>query len=204
MAFDEGARDDFAAVGTCARFITGHEEVDDKTIPIYRYEVNAKAYMQKDSLRDLTVEPFATWIYNEQVFLSEETSRQMRKDMLEECERLSISRVAYDPNNSKAISQDLAHEGIEPVKFAQRSYMYSEPIKDFLSDLKRGKITHNGNPVLHWMATNAIIVKDADDKWRFDKGSSADKIDMVVAILMAYFVCKISPSRCLNLPPALF
>ena len=204
MAFDEGARDDFAAVGKCARFVTGYEEVEEKTIPVYRYEVDAKAYMQSDSLRDLKAEPFATWIYNDQVSLSDETSRQMRKDMIEECALLCIDRVAYDPNNSKAISQDLAHEGILPIKFAQRSYMYSEPIKDFLSDLKRGKITHNGNPVLQWMATNAIIIKDADDKWRFDKGNSSDKIDMIVAILMAYFVCRNAPSRSASLPPALF
>jgi phage terminase large subunit-like protein len=45
------------------------------------------------------------------------------------------------------------------------------------------------------MATNAVIVKDSEDKWRFDKGNSIDKIDMIVAAVMAFRVCQLAPQR---------
>jgi phage terminase large subunit-like protein len=128
----------------------------------------------------------------------------MRTDILHEMEEMGISTAAYDPSNAKLLAEEIIAGGFQAVSMAQKAYMFNEPIREFLHLLKIGRIKHDGHPVLAWMATNAIIVADADGKWRFDKGNSNDKIDMIVAIVMAFRVCCLAPSRCITLPPAIF
>lgn len=201
LGIDVGARDDFAAFGTCARFIVGEETVIDekegteKTVPVYRYEVKAKAYMASDTLRDLKSEPFATWIYNEQMHTHQQPLIQMRSDILNEMEELGIQTAGYDPSNAKLLAEEIIASGFQAASIAQKAYMFNEPIREFLHLLKIGRIKHDGHPVLAWMATNAIIVADADGKWRFDKGNSEGKIDMIVAVVMAFRVCCLAETR---------
>jgi phage terminase large subunit-like protein len=209
LGIDVGARDDFAAYGTCARFFVGEETIVDekegeKVVPIYRYEVKAKAYMASDTVRDLTVEPFAGWIYNEQMHSAQQPLIKMRTDILHDMEENGITTAAYDPSNAKLLAEEIIASGFQAASMAQKAYMFNEPIREFLHLLKIGRIRHDGHPVLAWMATNAIIVKDADDKWRFDKGNSSDKIDMIVATVMAFRVCCLAQSRYLSAPQVLF
>jgi phage terminase large subunit-like protein len=160
--------------------------------------------MASDTVRDLKVEPFASWTYNEQMYVSQQPLIQMRTDILNDMENLGIETTAYDPSNAKLLSEEVIAAGFKAVSMTQKAYMFNEPIREFLHLLKIGRIKHDGHPVLAWMATNAVIVKDADDKWRFDKGNSADKIDMIVAVVMAFRVCCLAQSRCVHLPPAIF
>lgn len=209
LGIDVGARDDFAAYATCARFLVGEETIIDekegeKVVPVYRFEIKASAYMASDTLRDLKAEPFATWIYNEQMHTHMQPLIKMRTDILHDMEEQGIQTAAYDPSNAKLLSEEIIAGGFLAVSMAQKAYMFNEPIREFLHLLKIGRITHDGQPVLAWMACNAIIIADADGKWRFDKGNSQDKIDMIVAVVMAFRVCCLAQSRCINLPPALF
>jgi len=192
---DVGSRDDFAAYATCARFKIGEEVKDDKVLPVYNFEIKANAYIASDTVRDLKVEPFASWIYDEQIHSSQQPLIKMRTDILEEMEKTGIETIAYDPSNAKLLAEEIISEGFKAVSMTQKAYMFNEPIREFLHLLKIGRIKHDGHPVLAWMATNAVIVKDADDKWRFDKGASADKIDMIVAVVMAFRVCCLAETR---------
>jgi len=57
---------------------------------------------------------------------------------------------------------------------------------------------HDGDPVLAWMMTNLIIVKNSRDQWMPDKGSSVQKIDIAVAVLMAISECLYSDKASVN------
>jgi len=48
-----------------------------------------------------------------------------------------------------------------------------------------GKLAHGGNPVLRWMASNVSIGKDAADNWKPSKKRSPERIDGIVAMIMA-------------------
>jgi phage terminase large subunit-like protein len=48
-----------------------------------------------------------------------------------------------------------------------------------------GKIGHAGQPVLRWMAGNVSIEKDAADNWKPSKKKSIERIDGIVALIMA-------------------
>jgi phage terminase large subunit-like protein len=49
----------------------------------------------------------------------------------------------------------------------------------------QGKIRHRGNPILRWMFTNVAVRENATGLSRPDKAKSADRIDGVVAMIMA-------------------
>ena len=46
-------------------------------------------------------------------------------------------------------------------------------------------MNHGGNPVLAWMADNLVATSDPAGNLKPDKGKSSEKIDGVVALLMA-------------------
>lgn len=195
-AWDMGGQDDLAALGFCARFDTGEQNVD-KT-PIYRYEIDAKAYINSDAERDITAEPWATWVRQGLLVSHSQEINEMRNEIVREFHVNLIRSWAYDPANSRDFAQSLEPEGIEVVKFWQNAGMWTEPMTNFLRDLKKGRIIHDGNGLLGWAAGNMVTVnmsKAASVQVMPDKRSSPDKIDPIVAVIMAYRLATIAPPR---------
>ena len=64
--------------------------------------------------------------------------------------------------------------------------MFNEPIQELQDAVDNGDISHDGDPVLRWAVGNAICVSDRQDRMMYDKATSVDKIDPVVALTMAF------------------
>ena len=72
-----------------------------------------------------------------------------------------------------------------PVPFGQ-GYASMSPAAKHLEKLLLGRqISHGGNAVLAWMASNVAIKRDPADNIKPDKGKSSDRIDGIVALVMA-------------------
>ena len=61
----------------------------------------------------------------------------------------------------------------------------SPAAKQFENLLLGRQIAHGGNPVLAWMASNVAIKRDPVDTIKPDKARSRDRIDGLVALVMA-------------------
>ena len=59
------------------------------------------------------------------------------------------------------------------------------PTKKLEELVLAGKLAHSGNPVLRWMASNVSIEQDAADNWKPSKKKSFERIDGIVALIMA-------------------
>ena len=68
----------------------------------------------------------------------------------------------------------------------QRAAHYGEPIEQFLEALADGRIRHNGDAVLRWCALNLAVKAGYGGGWMPDRKDSRDKIDAIVAVLMAF------------------
>ncbi|HUS39556.1 MAG TPA: terminase TerL endonuclease subunit [Pirellulales bacterium] len=190
---DLGARDDLAAWALVARFATGEVTRDDQ--PEYRFEIRGQAYIADDTHRDIRKQPFATWIHNGLIRKSRFPINELRADLVEQCEIFGISDIAYDPYNGQHFSEQIAAEGIAIAKMAQTYSMFNEPINTFHQALIDGRITHDGNPLLRWCVGNAVIARDRTDRWMLDKRDSNEKIDPVVAMVMAYWRASVTPTK---------
>jgi phage terminase large subunit-like protein len=78
-------------------------------------------------------------------------------------------------------------EGISlPVTGFQQGFVTMGPAVDaFETALFSGMLQHNGNPVLTWQASNLVVETDAAGNRKPAKNKSVDKVDGLVAAIMA-------------------
>ena len=92
---------------------------------------------------------------------------------------------AYDRWNSSQTIIDLQNEGMECNPFGQGYGSMSAPTKEFEKLVLTGKIEHFGNPVLRWMLASTLVKTDPAGNIKPDKEKSTQKIDGIVAAIMA-------------------
>lgn len=100
-------------------------------------------------------------------------------------EQVRIKEIAYDPWNATHLVNDLVGDGATMVEFRQGTKSFNPPIGLMEKLLAEAMIGHGGNPVLAWMADNLVYRTDANLNKAPDKKSSPEKIDGMVAKLMA-------------------
>ena len=98
---------------------------------------------------------------------------------------LNIRKIAFDRYNATQIGIDLVNDGVDIAPFGQGFVSMSAPTKQLEILARQGKIWHNGDPVLRWAISNVELRIDPAGNIKADKGHSADKIDPVVALVMA-------------------
>ncbi len=103
--------------------------------------------------------------------------------------RYHILEIAVDRWNATQMIQNLEGVGFTMVPFGQGFASMSTPTKEFYRLLMEGKIIHAGHPVLRWMAGNVVIETDAAENIKVTKAKSKEKIDGIVASIMALDRC---------------
>lgn len=83
------------------------------------------------------------------------------------------------------MATDLMADGHTVVAFGQGFLSMAAPCKQLEETVLGGKLHHGGNPVLRWMNSNIAIAQDPAGNKKPDKARSRDKIDGIVAGLMA-------------------
>lgn len=101
-----------------------------------------------------------------------------------------VISIGFDRWNATQLVNDLLGEGVPLVKTGQGFLTMSPAMKEIQRLVllgKRGdpKLTHGGNPVMHWMVDNLAVASDAAGNVKPDKASSAEKIDGVSALCNA-------------------
>ena len=100
-------------------------------------------------------------------------------------EMFDIQIVAYDRWNASQIVIDLTEEGCPMIPVGQGYKTMSPSTKEFETLIISGKVRHGGNPVLRWMMSNVVLTFDAAANVKVDKSKSNEKVDGVIACLMA-------------------
>lgn len=100
-----------------------------------------------------------------------------------------IREIAFDRWGATQVSQDLEGMGFTVVPFGQGYKDMSPPTKEFYKLLMEGRIQHGGQPVMRWMAGNVVVDTDPAGNIKPTKQKSAEKIDGIVAAIMALDRC---------------
>jgi len=100
-------------------------------------------------------------------------------------EKYQIKEIPFDRWGSQQIVPHLEMMGFTVLMFGQGWKSMSNPTKAMLREILKGTLRHNGNPVLTWMADNLMVITDAKANVQPDKEKSTEKIDGIVALIMA-------------------
>ena len=103
--------------------------------------------------------------------------------------RYHILEIAFDRWGATQMEQDLEGMGFTVVPFGQGYASMSPPTKEFYKLLMEGRIQHGGNPVMRWMAGNVVVDTDPAGNIKCTKAKSPEKIDGIVAAIMALDRC---------------
>lgn len=106
-----------------------------------------------------------------------------------------LEQVGYDPWNATHISTQLTGEGVEMVEFRQGYASLSEPTKSLETLVLGRKLAHLGNPVLTWCASNLVVKEDEAGNIKPDKSKKTEKIDGIVAAIMAIGLAQTAPAE---------
>lgn len=101
-------------------------------------------------------------------------------------EAYGIQEIAYDPWAAQQLATQLGEtDGFTMVAMRQGYASLSEPAKEFERLVVSRKLYHGGHPILRWMASNVAKTEDPAGNIKPDKGKSREKIDGIVAAIMA-------------------
>lgn len=95
--------------------------------------------------------------------------------------------LAYDEWNATQLATELDDLGVPLVEYRQGMKSLSPPTKELENWISQGPaiFQHGGNPVLDWMASNVVIRTDDAENRKPVKKKSKEKIDGIVALIMA-------------------
>ena len=133
-------------------------------------------------------------IWEKQGYLMATEGNVIHYDFIEKficdlAEKYHILEIAVDRWNATHMIQNMEDAGFTMVPFGQGFASMSTPTKEFYRLLMEGQIVHAGHPVLRWMAGNVVIETDAAENIKVTKAKSKEKIDGIVASIMALDRC---------------
>lgn len=109
----------------------------------------------------------------------------VKADILRRTAEYDLRSSAYDRWNASQTIIDLQNEGMTCNPFGQGYGSMSAPTREFEKLVLTGRIEHFGNPVLRWMLASTVVKSDPAGNIKPDKERSTQKIDGIVASIMA-------------------
>ena len=106
-------------------------------------------------------------------------------DIRADLETYDVQEVCFDPWGAIQISQNLLKDGAPVVHVGMTVKNLSEPMKELESLIIKRRFHHPKNPVLDWNASNVVAKVDANDNIFPRKETADNKIDGVVAVILA-------------------
>jgi len=133
--------------------------------------------------------PYLTWAREELITTTPGNVidyKHIRQQVNELADMYEVQQIGYDPWNAQMLAQQLQDEdGLPLVEFRQGYRSMNEPTKYFEGLVMKNELRHGGNSVLRWMASNVTVRTDPAGSIKPDKQKSTEKIDGIVASVMA-------------------
>lgn len=110
---------------------------------------------------------------------------RIEEDIRDDLSRFDVKGIAYDPWNALQLATNLGNDGAPMVEYRNTVQNFSDPMKSLEALVQDKRVNHDGNPVLRWMMENVVAKLDAKDNIFPRKERYENKIDGVVALIMA-------------------
>jgi len=179
VSFDLASKVDIAA-----RAQLFEREVDD----VRHYYAFLRYYLPESTVEESGNSQYRGWVRDGRMVTTDGNIIDfavIEEELKELVSRYEIREVPYDPFHATEFSTRMAAEGLPMVEMRPTVLNFSEPMKQLEALVLSGRFHHDGDPVLAWMVSNVVCHIDAKDNIYPRKERQENKIDGVVAVLMA-------------------
>lgn len=111
----------------------------------------------------------------------------IRKKINDLSRDFDIREICFDRWNSSDIVKNLEDDGFEMTECGQGFASMNAPTKRFMELVLNDELAHGADPVLRWMVSNVMVRMDPAGNIKPDKEKSKEKIDGIVATVMAMY-----------------
>ena len=165
---------------------------DDEVVHLLPFVFTPLANIEERSTKDRA--PYAQWARDDQMIgvpgnsVDYEWVAAYLRDVFDEM-GIQIDTLCYDRWRielfQKACNEVAAFQGVRWEAIGQGFKDFSPRLESFQAKLLDGKIRHGAHPLLNMAASNAIAVSDPAGSRKIDKSKSTQRIDPLVAAVMA-------------------
>lgn len=109
----------------------------------------------------------------------------IQRQIIKDSKTFNLQGIGADKWNLEFLRQKLEADGLDIVEYGQGLRDFSAPSKEFEALIVDQNLRHGDNPILNWAAGHVTIYEDGNGNIRPDKKKSTEKIDPIVASIMA-------------------
>jgi len=145
-------------------------------------------YLPEATVEQTANEHYGGWMRDGRLIVTEGEIidfNRIKDDILELCSQFHVEEVAYDPHQATMLVTELMTEGVPVVEMRPTVLNFSEPMKTLDALIRAKQIRHDDDPVMTWMVSNVVAREDAKENVYPRKERAENKIDGVVALIMA-------------------
>jgi phage terminase large subunit-like protein len=152
-----------------------------------RVAVRCRFWVPASALTAFPNRPYDVWRRAGQLVVTEGTTTdqdQVEADIVGLCRESGVLEVAYDKRFAQQMALHFEGAGLTAIDTPQ-GFSLNEALRRIHDLVKERQFAHAGDPILTWMAGNAVVRHGMRGEIRLDKEKAGDKIDGIAALAMA-------------------
>lgn len=160
------------------------EEIEGKT----HYTLFNRFYIPEETAFKPENSHYMKWINDGHLIATDGNEidfNEIQEDIKNDLDQYQAKEITYDPWRATQLAQGLQAEGATIVEFRNTVANMSPAMYELEAAIESGRFHFDGNPVFTWMMSNVIAKVDAKDNIFPRKQHVKNKIDGVVALIMA-------------------
>ena len=161
-----------------------NEEIEGKT----HYTVFSRFYIPEEEAFNVKNHHYQGWINDGFLTVTDGNEidfNEIEEDLRGDLEKYNANEITYDPWRATQLAQSLQSDGANIIEFRNTVANMSPAMYELEAAISAGRFHYDGNPVLTWMMSNVVAKIDAKDNIYPRKEKQENKIDGVVALIMA-------------------
>lgn len=178
---------DLARVGdlsACAYYFPVQDGLDKSSLLVDFFipDYDVKGREDRDRV------PYKMWSEHHNLILTNGRTTNwdfIKEAVLKRNGQFNIEAIGYDRHFAGELVNALETEGIDMLPFGMGFVSMASPTAEFERLVVGREIRHTGCPVLRWNLSNTIVSEDAAGNMKPDKAKSIERIDGVVASIIA-------------------
>ena len=152
-----------------------------------RAVVKMRYWLPRAALEKYPNRPYAEWQRANLLTITDgdvSDLDRIEREVAEACRTSSVRELAYDKRFAQQMAQHWEGMGLTCVDMPQ-GFALNEAIRRLADWVVSGVLCHGGDPILAWMASNAVVREGRNKELRLDKEKASEKIDGIAALVMA-------------------